>query len=55
MAKETAEVLWAGVEKGIQMNLFFNNRAGANAPLIARHLAEKFLKKDRQEGEQEKR
>jgi uncharacterized protein YecE (DUF72 family) len=45
MVEETVEILWAGVEKGIQMNLFINNRAGGNAPLIARDIAQEFLSK----------
>ncbi len=50
MVEETVEVFRAGVEKGMQMNLLINNRAGGNAPLIARQVAEKFLEKNREEG-----
>ena len=43
MVEETVEILRAGVRQGLQMNLLINNRAGGNAPLIARRIAEEFL------------
>lgn len=33
------------IEKGELVNLIINNRAGGNAPLIAREIAEKFMGK----------
>jgi hypothetical protein len=35
------------VEQGMAVNVIINNRAGGNAPLIARMIAEKFLPKRR--------
>ncbi len=43
MVLETVEILRTAVEKGVLVNLIINNRAGGNAPLIAREIAEKFL------------
>ena len=43
MVEETVEILQTGVRRGFQMNLLINNRAGGNAPLIARGIAEEFL------------
>jgi len=31
------------IEKGVQVNLLINNRAGGNAPMIAQKVAEQFL------------
>ena len=44
MVEETVEILRAGVRRGVRMNLLINNRAGGNAPLIARRIAEEFLR-----------
>jgi uncharacterized protein YecE (DUF72 family) len=46
MLEEAVEVLGAGVAGGIHMNLLINNRAGGNAPLIARQVAERFISSD---------
>jgi hypothetical protein len=50
MLEETVGILRAGVERGVQMNLLINNRAGGNAPLIAERIAEEFLKENSQKG-----
>jgi hypothetical protein len=42
MVLETVEILKGAVEKGLLVNLIINNRAGGNAPLIAREIAEGF-------------
>ena len=42
---ETVEILKTAVEKGMLANVFINNRAGGNAPMIAREIAKKFLGK----------
>ena len=47
MVLETVEILKTAIEKGVLVNLIINNRAGGNAPLIAREIAEKFLPKSR--------
>jgi len=44
MVEETASLMKTGIEDGVQMNIIINNRAGGNAPLIARHVAERFIK-----------
>jgi len=43
MVEETAQLMWTGVEQGVRMNVLVNNRAGGNAPLIAQHVAKRFL------------
>jgi Protein of unknown function DUF72 len=45
MVLETVEIVKAAIEKGVMVNLIVNNRAGGNAPLIAREIAEKFIPK----------
>jgi len=40
---ETVEIVKNAIEKGMLVNLIINNRAGGNAPLIAREIAMKFL------------
>jgi uncharacterized protein YecE (DUF72 family) len=43
MVEETAEIMWDAVEQGVRIYVIVNNRAGGNAPLIARVLAARFL------------
>jgi uncharacterized protein YecE (DUF72 family) len=43
MVQETAELIWVAVEEGIRINIIVNNRAGGNAPLLSREIAQKFL------------
>ena len=43
MVEETVKITREGVRQGVGMNLLINNRAGGNAPLIARRIAEEFL------------
>jgi len=43
MVEEAAQLLWTGVEQGVRMNVLINNRAGGNAPMIARLVAKRFL------------
>jgi hypothetical protein len=45
MVLETVEILKGAVEKGVLANLIINNRAGGNAPMIAREIVEKFVGK----------
>jgi hypothetical protein len=47
MVLDTVEIIKGAIEKGVLVNLIINNRAGGNAPLIAREIAEKFLIKSR--------
>jgi uncharacterized protein YecE (DUF72 family) len=43
MVEETAELMRTAVDRGLEINVIVNNRAGGNAPLIARQLAARFL------------
>ncbi|MDY6974274.1 MAG: DUF72 domain-containing protein [Thermodesulfobacteriota bacterium] len=43
MVEETAELMWAGVDQGVQVHVVINNRSGGNAPIIAQHVARRFL------------
>jgi hypothetical protein len=43
MILETVEIVKTANEKEVLVNLIVNNRAGGNAPLIARAIAEKLL------------
>jgi len=43
MVEETVFLMKTALEEGVQMNLIINNRAGGNAPLIARHIKEQFI------------
>lgn len=43
MIPETVEIMNAGLIKGVCVNVIVNNRAGGNAPLIAKELTSKFL------------
>ena len=45
MILETVEIVKGAVEKGVLVNLIVNNRAGGNAPLIAREIAERLIPK----------
>ena len=45
MVLETVDIIKGAIEKGVLVNLIINNRAGGNAPLIAREIAKKFLGK----------
>ncbi len=42
MVEETAEIMASAVREGVRANVIINNRAGGNAPLIARGVAAKF-------------
>jgi hypothetical protein len=45
MVLETVEIVKGAVEKGVLVNLIVNNRAGGNAPSIAREIAENLMPK----------
>jgi uncharacterized protein YecE (DUF72 family) len=45
MVLETVEIVKGAVEKGLLLNLIVNNRAGGNAPLIAREIGERLIPK----------
>jgi hypothetical protein len=45
MILETMEIVKGAIEKGVLTNLIISNRAGGNAPMIARAFATKFLRK----------
>jgi hypothetical protein len=54
MVRETVEIVKGAIEKGVLVNLIINNRAGGNAPLIAREIAEKFIGKKEPEVSQQR-
>ena len=43
MVEDTVSLLKTETEADIQTNIIINNRAGGNAPLIAQHIAERFI------------
>ncbi len=43
MVPQAAELMWEAISLGKEINVIINNRAGGNAPLIARQLALKFV------------
>jgi hypothetical protein len=43
MVQDTAEITLEAIDRGLHANVIINNRAGGNAPMIARKVAEKFL------------
>lgn len=43
MVEEAAAIMWEAAGKGVTANVIINNRAGGNAPLIARNVAQRFL------------
>jgi hypothetical protein len=45
MLLDTVEIMKQGVGEGLTVNVIVNNRAGGNAPMIAKMIAEKFLPK----------
>jgi hypothetical protein len=45
MILETVEIVKTAIEQGMLVNLIINNRAGGNAPMIAKKFAEKFIPK----------
>ncbi|MFA4906548.1 MAG: DUF72 domain-containing protein, partial [Candidatus Margulisiibacteriota bacterium] len=47
MILETVEIMKRAIEQGITINVLVNNRAGGNAPLVAKLIAEKFIGKHR--------
>lgn len=42
MVEETVELMRTAVDRRVQINVIVNNRAGGNAPLIARQVAQRF-------------
>jgi len=43
MIHETVEIMGAGIDQDVHINVIINNRAGGNAPLIAQKIAERFV------------
>jgi hypothetical protein len=43
MISDTVDIVNRGKKDGITLNLIVNNRAGGNAPMIARELAGKLI------------
>jgi uncharacterized protein YecE (DUF72 family) len=44
MVRETAELMHRAIEENVETSILINNRAGGNAPMIARQVVEQFLK-----------
>lgn len=44
MIEDTVEILSEAIQQGYHANVISNNRSGGNAPLIARRVAERFLR-----------
>jgi hypothetical protein len=42
MVEQTADLMVAAIEQGVTTHVVINNRAGGNAPLIARRISQKF-------------
>ena len=51
MVEETVDLMSRGIDKGVDMNIMINNRAGGNAPTIAQKIAREFLKRHSGSGE----
>ena len=49
MIEDTVKIVNEAIKDKIQVNLIINNRAGGNAPLIARKIAEEFLETGRKQ------
>jgi hypothetical protein len=47
MIEETVELMERGVEKKARLNVIVNNRAGGNAPLLARQIVRRFVARER--------
>ena len=43
MVEETVELMQAAINQDVDVNVIINNRAGGNAPLVARQIAQRFL------------
>jgi hypothetical protein len=54
MVLDTVEIINGAIEKGVLVNLIINNRAGGDAPLVAREIAERFVRKPEPKTPQQK-
>jgi hypothetical protein len=54
MVLDTVEIIKGAIEKGVLVNLIINNRAGGNAPEIAREIAKKCVRKPQPKTPQQK-
>ena len=43
MIHETAELMRHGIKEKIETNILINNRAGGNAPMLAKKVVERFI------------
>ncbi|UCG13518.1 MAG: DUF72 domain-containing protein [Deltaproteobacteria bacterium] len=43
MVEDTVDLMNFAIDQGVRMNVIVNNRAGGNAPLVARTIAQRFL------------
>lgn len=44
MIQDTVEIIQGSIRQGVRANVIVNNRAGGNAPSIAREVANRFLR-----------
>jgi hypothetical protein len=44
MIDDAVDLILGAIDSGVDINVLINNRAGGNAPLIAQHIATRFLK-----------
>lgn len=45
MVEETVDLMSIGIDRGVDMNIIVNNRAGGNAPAISQEISREFLKR----------
>jgi len=45
MVHESVEIMLAAIDKGVEVNVIINNRAGGNAPIIAQKVVQGFLER----------
>ena len=43
MIKDTTEIILSAINEGVDINVIINNRAGGNAPWIAKRIARDFV------------
>jgi hypothetical protein len=48
VVEKTVELMQTAVDPSVQISVVINNRAGGNAPLIARQAAERFAARHRE-------
>jgi uncharacterized protein YecE (DUF72 family) len=49
MIEDTVEIMGEAIDRGVDIDVIVNNRAGGNAPRIAQKISERFLQAYSQE------